>query len=112
MDAAILVMDFKEELIKIGANIDIIQDMLIVHDSGEPYMVLRDVTPHCKVNPEEKRRQEEAAIRDIFRDNAYAFSLWIDMEEERTLNGRIGKEIDKLQAIKKARYYEDKYSIP
>ena len=45
-------------------------------------------------------------------DKPYPLQLWLDYEDGRTPEWRLAMEIDKLQAIQQARYYEDMYSIP
>ncbi len=112
MDAAILTARFNSEISRIGGDVLIIQDTLLCHDNGEPKMILKDITPHCWVSAKIKREQEEAAIRDIYKNNPYMLRLWLESEDGVTLNWRIAKEIDKLQAIEKACYYEDTLGIP
>jgi len=40
MDAALMVIRFKNEIEQIGGDIVTIQDTLLAHDSAEPYMKL------------------------------------------------------------------------
>lgn len=108
MDSALMVANFfKNEIRKLWLNIQVIQDTLLIHDIAEPDPRVWDITPHCNISPEEKRRREEQVINEFLWENPYALKLWYDYEEWTTLEWKFAKEIDKLQAILKARFYED-----
>jgi hypothetical protein len=46
-------------------------------------------------------------MREIFFDKPYLLKLCIDYEDGKTPEWRLAKEIDKVQVIEQARYYED-----
>lgn len=102
---------FKKEVEKLWIDILIVQDILLVHDIAEPDPRVWDITPHCNVTPETKRQIEEKVIREILPDTSYLLKIWLDYEDGKTSEWQFAMEIDKLQAIEKARYYEDRYSI-
>ena len=107
MDAALLVMKFREKTEALWANILTIQDILLIHDIAESDPRVWDITPHCNVSPKEKRKREEEVINEMLWQNPYALKLWYDYEDWRTIEWRLAMEFDKLQAIIKARFYED-----
>lgn len=110
--ALMITQQFKREVEDLWINILATQDILLIHDLAEPDPRVWDITPHCGISPEAKREIEEKVIREILSDKPYLLELWLDYEDGRTAEWRFAKEIDKLQAIEKARYYENLYSIP
>lgn len=111
ISAALMVTrHFREKMQAMGLDILRIQDTLLIHDLGE--WIVWDFTPHDAISPEEKRRNEEKAVREILWDNHYLMDLWLDYEDGRTHEWKLAMEIDKLQAIDKAREYEDKHGVP
>ena len=108
MDAALLVMDFSREIEKLWVNIHIIQDTLLIHDLAEPDPRVQDRTPHDRYDRWEHRRNEEMVIREILSHRPELIEFWLDMEDGRTQEWRLWMEFDKLQAILKARKYEDR----
>lgn len=107
MDAALLVMKFREKIEALWANILTIQDILLIHDIAESDPRVWDITPHCNISPKEKRMREEEVINEMLWQNPHALTLWYDYEDWQTLEWKLGMEFDKLQAILKARVYED-----
>jgi len=108
MDSALMVVSFFRKQVEfLWLNHSKIQDTLLIHDIAEPDSRVWDITPHCNVSPEEKRRREEEVINEYLWNNPYALKLWTDYEYWITPEWRFAKEIDKLQAILKARFYED-----
>ncbi|MBC7498150.1 HD domain-containing protein [Candidatus Gracilibacteria bacterium] len=110
--ALMITQQFKREVEKLQINILATQDTLLIHDLAEPDHRVGDITPHCGISHEAKREIEEKVIREILSDKPYLLKLWLDYEDGRTPEGRFAMEIDKLQAIEKARYYEDLHGIP
>eukprot|EP01031_Cornospumella_fuschlensis_P044342 gene44342-54225_t len=74
-------------------NRDQLMKICMVHDLAES--VVGDITPHCGVSKEEKRRLEEQALRNIVADINYPdisdeiLSLWLAYEEQRSLEAQI-----------------------
>ena len=110
--ALMITQQFKREVGALGINILAIQDTLLIHDLAEPDHRVWDITPHCGISPEAKREIEEKVIREMLSDKPYLLKLWLDYEDGRTPEWRFAMEMDKLQAIEKARYYEDLHGIP
>ena len=75
----------------------------ILHDIGES--IIGDTTPHDGVAAEKKKAQEAAAVQEILQDN-HLYSLWLDFEEGHTPEGRLVKQLDKLEAYLQARNYQ------
>jgi len=102
---------FRREIEAIGVDIIVLQDTLLIHDIHEPRIEGKDITPHDNIDPEEKNRRETMAIKEILGDKQHLLNLWLDFEEWRTLEWKLAKEIDKFQAIFRARGYEDTDNI-
>lgn len=105
----LIVKRYEKELGAMGADVEKMQKILLVHDLQEKEKWVWDITPHDNIPPEEKKRREVEAIERIFKDRPDLLELWYDYTEARTLEGRLCKEIDKLDAIEVAGYYERKY---
>ncbi len=103
---------FRSEIEAMGLNIIEIQDTLLMHDIAEPDIRVWDITPGCNISPEQKSKDEEMVIREMFWDNAYLLNLWLNFEYGKTGEWRISREIDKLQAIERASYYEELCKLP
>lgn len=110
--ALMITQKFKSDVEKLWINILATQDTLLIHDLAEPDPRVWDITPNCGISPEAKRNIEEKVIREMLSDKPYLLELWLDYEDGRTPEWRFAMEIDKLQAIETARYYENLYSIP
>ena len=112
ISAALLCIKFREEITRLWLNIQIIQDTLLIHDIAEPDVRVTDRTPHDIYDPHQHRRNEEAVIKEILRNNPRLVELWLDYEDGRTPEWKFSMEIDKLQAIERSRFYQDQYDIP
>ena len=108
--AILLVLRYKTELEALWADIQTMQLILLLHDVQEKEEWVGDITPHCNITSEEKKRREVTAIERILKDRPDLLKLWYDYTEKRTLEWRLCKEIDKLDAIEVAWIYERKYS--
>jgi len=82
----------------------------LVHDLAEA--VVGDITPHDGVSKEEKRRLEEAAMKEILGDlgsDAVAdelMALWLDYEDGTGPEAAVAKQLDKYEMIVQADEYE------
>lgn len=107
ISAALMVTHrFHKEIEHLGLDVPTLQKMLLIHDIHEPRTLGLDITPQDGIDPEEKTRRECTAVNSILRDKPLLLSLWQECDEWKTAEWRIAKEIDKLQAIEKARFYE------
>ncbi len=106
---ALVVMRFKDQIAALGLNILTIQDTLLIHDIAESDISLWDLTPHDGVRYETKQEQEENIARSILEKNPYLMKMWLDYEYGRSSEWKIAKELDKMQAIEKAFFYENLY---
>ena len=90
----------RDELIKI----------CLMHDVAEAKV--GDITPYDGVSKEEKRRLEEAAIREILGDIGQAaigdemLRLWMAYEEGNSPTALVAKQLDKFEMIVQAVEYE------
>ena len=109
----LLVYWFRQQIEIVGGNVGIIQDTLLIHDLAESYAWVGDKTPHdAEYWSADHSKKEEAVIKKILSHNNTLIELWLDYEEERTPEGKLAMEFDKLQAIAQARHYENTHNIP
>ncbi len=113
MSAALMVTQiFRYDISKLDIDILTVQDTLLIHDLAEPDIRVTDRTPHDTYDADAHRKAEESVIRDILAHDPRLIELWLDYEDGRTLEWKLAMELDKLQAIAQARYYEDSLWIP
>ncbi len=111
ISAALMVTrHFREKVQGMGLDILRIQDTLLIHDLAEPDPRVNDRTPHDIYDPAEHRKNEELVIREILWNNSYLLNLWLGYFNETTREWKMSLEFDKLQAVYKAREYEDRYN--
>ena len=83
--------------------------MLVVHDLAESDPRVGDITPHDKVDKEEKCRLETRAMVEITSRHLYGgavMNLWLEYEEGRSRRAKVAKQLDKLDAAVMAFTYE------
>ncbi|KAL6748691.1 HD domain-containing protein [Haematococcus lacustris] len=85
--------------------------MSIVHDVAEA--IVGDITPHCKVSPEEKKRLEADAVAQIqsmlgpdTRAAQEVSELWREYEAAASPEAQFVKDMDKIEMILQAYEYE------
>lgn len=81
--------------------------LALIHDIGEAYV--GDITPHDHIEPEEKIRQESAAINQIFgklKGGDALIADWHEYEAQATPEARFVKQIDRLELALQASVYE------
>ena len=88
--------------------------MGLIHDLAEAK--IGDYTPYDKITPEEKRKKEEAAFREITKFLPQALgdemlNLWLEFEEEKSEEGKIVRQLDILERMMQAQEYEQKYKV-
>ena len=84
----------------------------LIHDLCES--LTGDITPNDNVPPREKQEKEHDAARKILGqiDNSgELFELWKDFEYERTPEGKLIKELDRLEMLLQAFHYEKEHHI-
>lgn len=99
----------------IGDGIDVMHcmKMCLVHDLGES--IVGDITPDCKITPEEKFNREYEAMKyicSLIHDQITAesiMSLWMEYEEQKTSNSKFVKDLDRLDMLVQANEYETDY---
>ncbi len=83
--------------------------MLAVHDLAESDPRIGDITPHDKVEPEEKNRLETRAMVELTSRHLYGgavMNLWLEYEEGLSRRAKVAKQLDKLDAAVMAFTYE------
>lgn len=80
----------------------------LIHDYGES--LIGDITPFDpNIGPQEKINREAMAWSEISKiiGNSQMESLWKEMEEGTTLEGKFVQELDKLEMLIQAEEYEN-----
>lgn len=103
-----MVQQFRREIETLGLDILQIQDTLLIHDLAEPDPRVKDKTPHDIYDAVEHRKNEERVMQEILWSNSYLLNLWLGYFNESTREWKMSLEFDKLQAVHKAREYEDR----
>lgn len=90
--------------------------MALVHDLAEA--LVGDLTPHCKVDKEEKTRREHEAIHFLTHDllgdtdaSHTIFQLWHEYEERSSLESKLVKDLDCFELCLQAFEYEKAHKI-
>lgn len=94
-------------------NVETAIIIAIIHEVGET--VVGDITPNDGVAREEKSRLEENAACKLLSQvdpDGKLLELWKDFEYKRTKEGRLIKELDKLEMVLQAHNYEKETGIP
>lgn len=79
----------------------------LIHDLCEA--ITSDITPNDNVAPEEKQKREyDAAVSVLGQmdESGELIELWKDFEYERTPEGKLVKELDRLEMVMQALDYE------
>lgn len=79
--------------------------MALAHDLAES--VVGDITPYDGVSADEKRRREEATMREMaeMAGDPSLFDLWREYDAAETPEARFVKELDKLETALQAAEY-------
>lgn len=79
--------------------------MALVHDLAES--LVDDITPYDGVDAAEKRRREEAAMRELaaLAGDGSLLDLWREYDAAETVEARFVKELDKLETVLQAAEY-------
>lgn len=91
---------------KLNVDRDHCVTLALVHDLAES--IVGDITPHDGIDPADKRRREEAAIRELattLGDDAI-LTLWFEFEAAETPEAKLVRELDVIEMAVQARAYE------
>lgn len=94
-----------------GINRDKCIKMAIVHDIAEA--IVGDITPADGIPKEEKSRREQAALKsmcELLGGGARAkeiHDLWMEYEENSSMEAKVVKDFDKVEMILQALEYEN-----
>lgn len=97
---------------KLGLNREKALATALIHDLCEAKT--GDITPLDGISPEEKKRREQMGIREILEPidtQGELLSLWEEFEEGNTPEGRLVRELDRLEMALQARVYEREHSV-
>ncbi|XP_013176896.1 PREDICTED: HD domain-containing protein 2 [Papilio xuthus] len=86
----------------------------LVHDLAE--CIVGDLTPHCGVSPEEKKRQEDEAMKKIAELTGIAgdrmYDLYKEYENQTSPEAKFAKDLDRYDMILQAFEYEKRENAP
>lgn len=86
--------------------------MALLHDLAES--ITGDITPMDNIDPAQKHRDEEAAMRRLLNGlpNADAFfALWMEYEADETAEARFVHDLDILERVTQAAEYQKQHGI-
>jgi putative hydrolase of HD superfamily len=80
--------------------------MALAHDLAES--IVGDITPHDAVEPAEKHRREEAAMRELAANlgDDEVLKLWQEFEQGQTEEAKCVRDLDVIEMAHQARVYE------
>ena len=84
----------------------------LIHDLGES--LTGDITPNDNIPSREKQEKEYEAAQKILGqidESGELLELWKDFEYERTPEGKLVKELDRLEMVMQAFHYEKEHHI-
>jgi putative hydrolase of HD superfamily len=93
-------------------NVEKVITTALIHDVCES--LTGDITPNDNISPREKQEKEYEAARKILQqieNSGELFELWKDFEYERTPEGKLIKELDRLEMVMQAFHYEKEHHI-
>ena len=113
LQVVMLSITFCHEL-NLDFDISRIAEMSLIHDIGE--VLIGDVS-EIDVNYEEKKKLEENAVLRTLstlskETQDHYFSLWQEMEKRETLLSQFVYQVDKIDAVMKAKKYSIDYDMP
>ncbi len=95
-------------------DLDILKilEMLLIHDIGET--IIGDVAM-IESDYEQKKQNERDAVKEQLAClgeelGTYYFNLWVEFETESSREARFAKVIDKLDAVMKAKQYDQEFN--
>lgn len=96
---------------ELNLNVTKLLKMSLIHDLAES--VTGDISPHCGISPQEKHVQEKNALKEIFADVKHGdafINLWLDYEEQKCIEARVLKNIDKLEMAIQSIEYQKRHA--
>lgn len=97
---------------ELGLNIEKTLKMAVIHELCEAK--IGDITPLDPISPIEKQNLELEATSQLLADidpQGELLEIWKDFEMERTEEGKLVKELDRLEMAFQALYYEQTRGI-
>jgi putative hydrolases of HD superfamily len=98
---------------KLNLDVEKMVIMALIHEAAET--IYGDITPHDGTSEDEKYKMEEHGSKEILSlisPNGELFDLWKDFELKRTVEGKIVKELDRLEMALQAFQYENDTNVP
>lgn len=100
--------------LNLGFDISKLAQMSFIHDIGEA--IIGDIS-EVDTNYVDKKKPEKDAVRKMLSSLSKEtqeryFNFWVEMEERKTPLSQFVYQVDKLDAILKAKKYSDDYNMP
>lgn len=113
LQVIMLAMTLNYEL-KLGFDISDLVQMCFIHDIGET--IIGDISD-LDINNKNKKGFEKEAVREVLSSLSEAtaekyYDYWIEMEECNTPLAKFAFQVDKIDAILKAKKYSNEYNMP
>lgn len=95
-------------------NLDVekVLTIALIHEVCE--VITGDITPHDNIPVEKKQQMETDAAAEILKPidpNGELLELWKDFEYERTPEGKLVKQLDRIEMVMQAADYEKQYDV-
>jgi putative hydrolase of HD superfamily len=106
---AVLVLVLADDL---GVDAQRLLSLVLVHDLPESDPAVGDITPHCGIARDEKRRRERLAMEQLCAGvpgGDRLLSLWLEYDQGLTPESRIAHQLDALEMALQAREYQARH---
>ena len=95
-------------------DISKIAEMSFIHDIGE--VIIGDISEIDKNYDDKKKLEQEAVLKMLStlskETQEHYFALWLEMEQRETPLAKFVYQVDKIDAVMKAKKYSIDYSMP
>lgn len=98
----------------LGIDADRLVRLVLVHDLPESDPGVGDITPHCGVGRDDKRRRERRAMERLcagLADGDEWLSVWLEYDAGLTAEADAAHQLDALEMALQAREYEARHGV-
>lgn len=99
--------------LKLNVDTFKLMEMLLIHDIGET--IIGDISiveDDYEIKKQKEREAVHKVLTNLSEDTSnYYYNLWCEMEQQNTPIAKLAFQIDKLDAVIKAKIYENNYNL-
>ena len=88
--------------------------MVLTHDLAESDPAVGDITPLDGIDPQEKHKREETAMKRLcgtLPNGDMLLNLWLEFEEGKTEEAKMARQIDTVEMALQAQEYQREYQL-